>query len=83
MSPARKGNQTKAKAMIKQPTFSTVPRKFASARDAIDAVSAFEEATREEWEYEIHLFDDDGNYVVKANALIRIDGKFFHGYLKP
>jgi hypothetical protein len=69
--------------MITQPTFSTIPYKFDSARDAIDAVSAFEASTLEDWEYEIYLLNDNGNYGVKANALIRIDGKIVRGYLKP
>jgi hypothetical protein len=58
------------------------PIRFDSARDAIDAISAFEAATLEDFEYEVRAVNDDGQYVAAANALIRIGGKFVRGYLE-
>lgn len=58
------------------------PVRFDSARDAIDAISAFEAATLEDFEYEVRAVNDDGQYVAAANALIRISGKFVRGYLE-
>ena len=58
------------------------PIRFPSARDAIDAISAFEASTREDFEYEIRAVNGEGEYVAAANALIRINGKFVRGYLE-
>ena len=52
-----------------------------SARDAIDAVSAFEASTLDDWEYEIRAIDDDGTYVVLVKPLLYAKGLRERGYL--
>lgn len=54
---------------------------FDSARDAIDAASAFEASTISHWEYEVRCLYDE-NWYVRVNC---IDGpdRFVRGYLAP
>jgi hypothetical protein len=66
--------------------FQTNRHQFMSARDAIDAMSAFETSTTEDWEYQTQCigYDDDENsggyrYVVRLKSLV--DPK--RGYLAP
>lgn len=60
---------------------SAEPWAFGSARDAIDAVSAFEAATLHDWEYQIECAcDDPEEWRVRLNC---ITGKPVRGYLAP
>ena len=58
------------------------PIRFSSARDAIDAISAFEASTTEDFEYQISAVNDRGEYTAAANALHKIGDKFVRGYLE-
>jgi hypothetical protein len=58
------------------------PHRFGSARDAIDAVSAFEASSLHDWEYALQCVTDDPGhiYVVRLNCLT---GTRVRGYLRP
>lgn len=55
---------------------STEPHNFDSARDAIDAVSAFESQTLSDWEY--HIETTGAAWRVKVNCL---EGRLSRGYI--